>query len=908
MKLLSILNTEISFRRKKAPKRTLVDKLGRSSIHHAQKQYTPLQNDQPQNPSLQNHSQQNTQEAPFSESKLEQAREIVQQRIVIGARANAIKVFKKMKTQFRDRNKCYRELVQNAMDAGTDRMYFTFTMEHLFQGEERKKYLRIFRDGLSKAALNNPGLNKAGESIDDLLNELPEVLTVQESGECQELEKFLGKGYAKMIAEQKYLLNGEEKERYLELFARPFLSKKQYRYINKGRKNLLVNRFGISWEITQLLSEPEQHRYSERVLSALLHQVEKDPKSDFYTPAEIIRAQEIKKEIMTKITEENAQAKSFSSQYSSFPASLSYQKQKFVEDFFRTLRHRYSLEKNPLEAVLKKAPKNLTITAEDFGRGMTHAERDNFLKRIFSSSKTNDIEQTGRFGVGVVSIWAFEPDKVIYESVRAGEAWEYHFLKETEDTLPGELYIPEQPRERGTKVSIFLKNKFHEEITKIIREAEEHLRKDCRHVERPIFVNGRTINEPFDLPDCPVRVHFGKRGVEGVIGLVYRGKEEYTLENNHIELETKQENLLPRTERSFEFKVLINSPYLNYDIAREHVERDANFEQIRRICSLQQEPLVIESLRYLRDKDIRDDFFKKKEIERLDSAVYRQGTLCEMFACSYLSKEMPAKITPKSIRSLQQKFSPALLEMEILTDFQGKPWTLLEVLAKSMQGKELLTATQNNPIIDALARQGISVFYSPRKGVEQVLQPWIRLTSVTERYSTTTALAVLRPEEEYFLRKIQKLAEQYQSYLGIENLVPIAEPNDSWPWKSMNSMDAGIYISEQRTETKEENENRQVKKSLGEKTLAFLQKMLRGFSAQSFYYNATLGVNFSHPYVQEMVKYENLFKDGTAAEMCMQELYGEARRYSLALKNIEFAGQLLKERREPAKSKGKTTL
>src|SRR3989338_4745215 len=179
MKLLSILNTEISFRRKKAPKRTLVDKLGRSSIHHAQKQYTPLKNDQPQNPSLQNHSQQNTQEAPFSESKLEQAREIVQQRIVIGARANAIKVFKKMKTQFRDRNKCYRELVQNAMDAGTDRMYFTFTMEHLFQGEERKKYLRIFRDGLSKAALNNPGLNKAGESIDDLLNELPEVLTVQ---------------------------------------------------------------------------------------------------------------------------------------------------------------------------------------------------------------------------------------------------------------------------------------------------------------------------------------------------------------------------------------------------------------------------------------------------------------------------------------------------------------------------------------------------------------------------------------------------------------------------------------------------------------------------------------------------------------------------------------------------------
>src|SRR3989338_3602957 len=99
-----------------------------------------------------------------------------------------------------------------------------------------------------------------------------------------------------MIAEQKYLLNGEEKERYLELFARPFLSKKQYRYINKGRKNLLVNRFGISWEITQLLSEPEQHLYSERVLSALLHHVEKDPKSDFYTPAEIIRAKEIIKE------------------------------------------------------------------------------------------------------------------------------------------------------------------------------------------------------------------------------------------------------------------------------------------------------------------------------------------------------------------------------------------------------------------------------------------------------------------------------------------------------------------------------------------------------------------------------------------------------------------------------------
>ncbi len=67
------------------------------------------------------------------------------------------------------------------------------------------------------------------------------------------------------------------------------------------------------------------------------------------------------------------------------------------------------------------------LTVVDTGAGMDETVIDNELTRLFSSGKAGDRTMAGGFGIGFVSVFAWEPDAVLLQTGRSGEAWELLF-------------------------------------------------------------------------------------------------------------------------------------------------------------------------------------------------------------------------------------------------------------------------------------------------------------------------------------------------------------------------------------------------------------------------------------------------------------------------------------------------
>lgn len=67
------------------------------------------------------------------------------------------------------------------------------------------------------------------------------------------------------------------------------------------------------------------------------------------------------------------------------------------------------------------------LRVSDAGSGMDEAVIDGGLTRLFASSKADDRTMAGGYGVGFVSVFAWEPEAVVVHTGRGGEAWELVF-------------------------------------------------------------------------------------------------------------------------------------------------------------------------------------------------------------------------------------------------------------------------------------------------------------------------------------------------------------------------------------------------------------------------------------------------------------------------------------------------
>jgi len=67
------------------------------------------------------------------------------------------------------------------------------------------------------------------------------------------------------------------------------------------------------------------------------------------------------------------------------------------------------------------------LRVADAGAGMDEAVIDGGLTRLFASTKADDRTMAGGFGIGFVSVFAWQPDAMVVQTGRAGQAWELTF-------------------------------------------------------------------------------------------------------------------------------------------------------------------------------------------------------------------------------------------------------------------------------------------------------------------------------------------------------------------------------------------------------------------------------------------------------------------------------------------------
>ncbi|WP_434415116.1 ATP-binding protein [Nannocystis pusilla] len=209
----------------------------------------------------------------------------------------------------------------------------------------------------------------------------------------------------------------------------------------------------------------------------------------------------------------------------------------------------------------------LVIDVDDFGDGMDRRIIDTKLTRLFSSTKDDDRTKIGRFGIGFVSVFALEPDVIRIDTSRAGEHWRVVFRPDRTFTR-----VARSEPVDGTKIRIY-KAASREDAQAFARRATEAIAYWCRHVSVEIRVDGRVINEAFDVPArCKVAVEVGEARI--VAGFATDGASRVGYYNRGL-------TLLEEPGREFAgVHLKVWSPALEHTMTRDNVLRDAGYERV----------------------------------------------------------------------------------------------------------------------------------------------------------------------------------------------------------------------------------------------------------------------------------------------------------------------------------------
>jgi hypothetical protein len=138
------------------------------------------------------------------------------------------------------------------------------------------------------------------------------------------------------------------------------------------------------------------------------------------------------------------------------------------------------------------------IEVADTGQGMDEAIIDGELTRLFASSKTGDRTMAGGFGIGFVSVFAWEPESVLVQTGRGAEAWELQFFADRRF----EKRSIDEPIE-GTIVRMFRRGHAPERPA-IARAIRDSLWRWCRFCPLEITFEDRTTGEVESIREDPV--------------------------------------------------------------------------------------------------------------------------------------------------------------------------------------------------------------------------------------------------------------------------------------------------------------------------------------------------------------------------------------------------------------------
>lgn len=222
----------------------------------------------------------------------------------------------------------------------------------------------------------------------------------------------------------------------------------------------------------------------------------------------------------------------------------------------------------------------------DSGAGMDEEIIDGELTRLFGTSKTDDRTMAGGFGIGFVSVFAWEPERVLVQTGRQGQAWELLFHEDRRfEKRPVDMPL------EGTSIRLFRRGA-PSQRTSIAEAVEDALRRWCRFV--PIEISFEDVEagtgpveiaEALQPSDVAARVTWSHGPTRAELG--FGPEPEAMLLRRGLVLETgRTVDLMPTLAEAVgssttqHLVVRVDSPRLQTGLARDGVVRTADREAL----------------------------------------------------------------------------------------------------------------------------------------------------------------------------------------------------------------------------------------------------------------------------------------------------------------------------------------
>ncbi|HSO40428.1 MAG TPA: ATP-binding protein, partial [Labilithrix sp.] len=242
-----------------------------------------------------------------------------------------------------------------------------------------------------------------------------------------------------------------------------------------------------------------------------------------------------------------------------------------------------------IEVRVERGPDGAVATSvSDDGCGMSRAVIEGPLLTLFESSKESDSTKIGKYGIGFVSVFALEPERVEVRTRAGAESWVVRLFGDHS------FELAQGARSSGTGTEVVLVHTMTvEELVEHARHAKEALAHWCRHAHIPItfaLVDGEGGGEVVTV-NVPLAVHGAAKVtvVEGderfVVGVGDPGPRGADLEwrPSFCGLYNHGLTLLETSDcepglACVRFK--IDSPRLAHTLSRDNVRRDGEHRRL----------------------------------------------------------------------------------------------------------------------------------------------------------------------------------------------------------------------------------------------------------------------------------------------------------------------------------------
>jgi len=215
------------------------------------------------------------------------------------------------------------------------------------------------------------------------------------------------------------------------------------------------------------------------------------------------------------------------------------------------------------------------VSVEDDGEGMDEAAIEGSLLSLFRSAKEGDFTKIGRFGVGFVSVFAMEPDRVRLHTGKDGRSWSVDF----EDLGRCSVSESEEVRE-GTRVEL---EKRMERVAfdSLASQARSRVRRWAGHSEARVFFSveapgvepaSEQVSAPFSLEGASFEHR--EEGTEILMGFSDEESPPYAFYNRGLLLKEGRKTYV----KGVRFKA--KSRYLKHDLTRGDVLQDEDFRKL----------------------------------------------------------------------------------------------------------------------------------------------------------------------------------------------------------------------------------------------------------------------------------------------------------------------------------------